>query len=407
MRRLGRSLIKLLRLALVCAVCAPSLAQAATVTVGQLSVPDGTCSTPRTRLQTGVASGTQYVAPAAGVITSWSFQTDASPPSVLKLKVGRNAGGGSYTITGEATAGTVAPGTVNTFSAGIPVGAGDLIGIYTSGGDCVTTTVNAADTEARADGEVPLGTTASFATFPNLRAPVTAQITLQPEVGSISPSSGANGTQVTIAGHDFLGATAVTFGGVPARSFTVTSDTSITAVAPAGPAGAADITVRTPGGKSPATAADRFTYVPTVTSVFPPSGTTDGGTHVSIVGRGFTGATAVRFGGVAAKSFKVKTDSTISAAAPSHAKGTVDVTVTGPGGQSQPTTDDQFTFIKFCVVPDVTGKHLKRAKKALKKAHCKLGKVRPKGQTTGTVKHQSRKPGTVLKAGAKVSITLG
>jgi hypothetical protein len=48
---------------------------------------------------------------------------------------------------------------------------------------------------------------------------------------------------------------------------------------------------------------------------------------------------------------------------------------------------------------------LKAAKKALKKAHCRLGKV--KGAKTGRAKHQSRKRGTVLPAGTKVKITLG
>jgi hypothetical protein len=66
---------------------------------------------------------------------------------------------------------------------------------------------------------------------------------------------------VTITGHDFSGATAVSFGGTPAQTFTVNSDTSITATAPAGSAGAVDVRVTTAGGQSPVSAADRFTYV--------------------------------------------------------------------------------------------------------------------------------------------------
>jgi RHS repeat-associated protein len=51
---------------------------------------------------------------------------------------------------------------------------------------------------------------------------------------------------VSINGSGFTGATAVLFGGIAAASYTVNSSTSITAVAPAGTAGAVDITVTVP-----------------------------------------------------------------------------------------------------------------------------------------------------------------
>jgi beta-lactam-binding protein with PASTA domain len=70
------------------------------------------------------------------------------------------------------------------------------------------------------------------------------------------------------------------------------------------------------------------------------------------------------------------------------------------------TSASRFTFDKVCIVPKLKGKKLKGAKKALQKADCRLGKVRPKGQTTGKVKHQSRKVGKVLPAASKVNITL-
>ncbi|MCQ8830789.1 IPT/TIG domain-containing protein [Streptomyces malaysiensis] len=86
------------------------------------------------------------------------------------------------------------------------------------------------------------------------------------------------------------GVTAVTFGSTPALSFTVVSATQITAVAPPGPAGPAQITVTTPGGTS-----NGVTYfyvgVPTLTAVAPPGSagpvnvtvTTPGGTSNSLV----------------------------------------------------------------------------------------------------------------------------
>jgi len=74
---------------------------------------------------------------------------------------------------------------------------------------------------------------------------------LPPEVTSVSPSLGAvrGGTSVTITGAGFTGATAVKFGSAQARSFAVSSDDSIMAVAPPG-SGAVEVTVTTSAGTS-------------------------------------------------------------------------------------------------------------------------------------------------------------
>ncbi len=82
-----------------------------------------------------------------------------------------------------------------------------------------------------------------------------------PVITSISPTAGptTGGTVVTIAGSGFSGATAVGFGSVPAESFSVTSDTTITAAAPDG-SGSVAVTVLGPGGTSAVTTAATFTY---------------------------------------------------------------------------------------------------------------------------------------------------
>jgi hypothetical protein len=72
---------------------------------------------------------------------------------------------------------------------------------------------------------------------------------LPPSVSSIGPSHGNAGTTVTITGGGFTGATAVRFGSAKARSFTVDSDSSITALAPPG-SGAVAVSVTTPAGTS-------------------------------------------------------------------------------------------------------------------------------------------------------------
>ena len=70
----------------------------------------------------------------------------------------------------------------------------------------------------------------------------------------------SGGSSVTITGKYFTGTERVTFGGDSA-SFTVNSDTSITATAPAGPSGeTVHVRVITQGGSSPAVDADRYTF---------------------------------------------------------------------------------------------------------------------------------------------------
>ena len=99
----------------------------------------------------------------------------------------------------------------------------------------------------------------------------------RPVVSALTPSHGplAGGTSVVITGTGLSGASSVSFGAVAATSFRVDSATQITAVSPAGSAGAVDVTVTTPGRTSAAGAADRFTFIGettvTVTSSANPS----------------------------------------------------------------------------------------------------------------------------------------
>ena len=70
-----------------------------------------------------------------------------------------------------------------------------------------------------------------------------------------------------------------------------------------------------------------------------------GGTSVTITGTGFTGATAVSFGGVAAAAFTIAGDTSITAVSPATTAGLVDVTVTSAGGTDVTGSFDQFTFV--------------------------------------------------------------
>jgi uncharacterized repeat protein (TIGR01451 family) len=171
---------------------------------------------------------------------------------------------------------------------------------------------------------------------------------IPPSVSSVSPPSGSTsgGTSVTITGTAVTGATGVTVGGAAATNVTVVSDTTITATTPAGSAGTVDIKVTTAGGTSPVSANDRFTYIapPTVSSVSPSGGPTAGGTTVTIAGTNFAGVTAVSFGATSATGFTVNGATSITATAPAHAAGQVDVTVTAGSVTSAISAADHYTY---------------------------------------------------------------
>ncbi|MBH0054920.1 IPT/TIG domain-containing protein [Salinibacterium sp. SWN139] len=152
-----------------------------------------------------------------------------------------------------------------------------------------------------------------------------------PTVSAMSPDLGpiAGGTDVTITGTGFTGATGVTFDGDAGTSFSVVSDTEITVTSPAHAAGAVDVVVEHAGGD---VSAGDFTYLatPSVTDLSPTSGPLAGGTEVTITGTGFTGATGVTFDGDDGTSFTVVSDTEITVTSPAHAAGDAAVVVVHP-----------------------------------------------------------------------------
>ncbi|HST70467.1 MAG TPA: IPT/TIG domain-containing protein [Solirubrobacterales bacterium] len=144
---------------------------------------------------------------------------------------------------------------------------------------------------------------------------------------------------------------------------------------------------------------------PAVTTILPASGPIVGGTPVAIVGSDFTEARSVSFGAVPAASFTVVNEGLITAVAPASATaGPVPVTVTTPAG----TATGTFSYTA-CVVPKLAGKKLKGAKKRIRKAGCRVGKVKFLGEATaktGRVVKQRPKAGKVLAPGAKVHLKL-
>ena len=260
--------------------------------------------------------------------------TYAARPAVTAISptAGPPAGGTTVTITGTDLTGATEVAFRNTAATSFTV---------------VSATEVTAVSPARAAGTVDVTVTTPGGTSLTTAAD---QFTYaaRPTVTAISPTAGppAGGTTVTITGTDLTGATEVAFRTTAATSFTVVSATEVTAVSPARAAGTVDVTVTTPGGTSLTTAADQFTYAarPTVTAISPTAGPVAGGTTVTITGTDLTGATEVAFRTTAATSFTVVSATEVTAVTPARAAGTVDVTVTTPGGTSLTTAADQFTY---------------------------------------------------------------
>lgn len=138
-----------------------------------------------------------------------------------------------------------------------------------------------------------------------------------PNITSYNPMAASTGTTVTITGTNFTGASNVSFGGTPALSFNVISNTSIQAVVGNGTSGTVSVTnaigTGTIGG---------FTYtgmvnsVPTITSFSPQKG--EVGSIVTITGINFNNVanSNIVYFGAAKAIISSATSSSITVAVP-------------------------------------------------------------------------------------------
>jgi hypothetical protein len=107
----------------------------ASVTIGQLAPeasPPAVCVNPDPydEVQPTVTSGKSYVVPTGGVVTSWSHKAAAGSGQKLTMKIFREVGDPNvYQVVGHDGPRRLAARTVNTFSASIPVRAGDVLGL--------------------------------------------------------------------------------------------------------------------------------------------------------------------------------------------------------------------------------------------------------------------------------------
>lgn len=168
--------------------------------------------------------------------------------------------------------------------------------------------VNAAGTQITTT--VPDNATSGFIVITTPAGLVqSARFVVLPAITGFSQASGPVGTQVTIFGHDFTGATAVRFNGTSATFNNVTF-TQLTATVPSG-ATTGPISVTIPDGTG--TSAGIF-YLPAIIISFSPN-MGNPLASVNIAGVNFTGVSQVFFNGVSAL-FQFNSDTSITAFIP-------------------------------------------------------------------------------------------
>ena len=266
-----------------------------------------------------------------------TYAWSAALPTPTVTKVARNygsaAGGATVTISGH------------NFTAANAVDFGAT--------SATSFQVNAAGTTIKAVTPPGSGTVDVTVTVGDFTSPASSadRYSYGPLINKVNPASGSSGgnTKVHIAGHNFTGATAVAFGGVPALAFTVNATgTAITATSPpevGSGVQAVDVSVTNTAGTG--TLAAGFTYaMPVVTKISPLSGPFAGGTKVAIHGLYFMGNTSILFGDLPAVGpITVNATGTVlTAYAPPGEPGAVDITVTTAAGTSDISANDLYTY---------------------------------------------------------------
>jgi hypothetical protein len=227
------------------------------VTIKPTGLPRGAYDLDRTLIDAthdGDAIGTSTVSGSTATlgftlagegVTLLTATRDAPAVTRLSATSGPGAGGDKVTITGTSLG----------QASSILFGAAPATGVSVNGAG----TKISAYAPSHRSGTVDVRVTTPWGT--STQGPDDLYTYEGPLVGGIAPKAGAAGTKVSVFGSDLQGATDVTFGAVPAQSFSGNrSGTEVTAYAPDQASGPVDIEVATPGGTSSMGAADQFTY---------------------------------------------------------------------------------------------------------------------------------------------------
>jgi hypothetical protein len=249
------------------ALMAPIAAQASTITVGSV-LPPGSTPTAFGQVETFFNTalpekGANLISPVAGAIVRWRIQDAEGGP--FYLRVLRPNGSGGYMAAGTSNPATPSGSGLQTFTANLPIEAGDLIGVDPTN---ITDKIGIAEVAGASYGFIfppPFdgATVAPSGTIAGREVELSAEVQPAPKISSIAPDFGpvSGGTTVTITGTDLASTSAVKFGTVPAASFKAESETKITAVAPpSATVSSVDVTATTLAGTSAVTKDDQFFY---------------------------------------------------------------------------------------------------------------------------------------------------
>jgi hypothetical protein len=345
-----------------------------------------------TSASAGSGSGSEVTGVSGGGVT-WASDTGFKQASngTADIWVGFGSSGGSSTVTAtlpsavagqmvvaevsgiastDGTGGTSGSSTSPTASLISPHAGDFLVGLVTTNPsslvqhpqpDWSTFSLAAATygTEWQSDvpsgSEAPVWNTSPSGNWIAVQAAFRAAV-VTPSVSSVSPNTGstAGGNAVTITGSSFIGVTSVSFGGTAATGFTVNSTTSITATAPASSVRTVDVTVTAGGNTSATNSGDHYSYVPVaqpvVTGLSPAFGSGQGGATVTVSGSSLLNASGITFGTRAGTIRSVNAGGTSLVASTPPGTGTVDVTVTTPGGTSATSAADRYTYQGYWMV---------------------------------------------------------
>ena len=313
------------------------------------------------------------------LVSTYTVNSTSSLTLVMPAAV--SAGAVDVTVTNSAGTSGLSPADQYTYVSPAPVVSGlSVTSGYSTGGTPVTITgLNLAGATAVWFGSLaatsfrlnsPTSITANSPAAPVGMVEITVQtpngisatsaadrftyLTPPPTVTGLSVTSGliTGGTTVVISGTQLPTATGVLFGTLPAASYTINANGTITAVSPAAGLGPVDVQVVSSTGTSIVTADDRFLYVnppAIVSSLSQSTGSTGGGDIITLTGSRFLGATDLLFGSTPAPSFTVSSDGTIVATTPTHSAGTVDVTVVNSSGTSATSAATRYNFLTTAI----------------------------------------------------------
>jgi RTX calcium-binding nonapeptide repeat (4 copies) len=183
---LGRTMGKLVRTIPVVALVTTALmvvpSGAGAVTIGQTAPTTTICTDGFSWVQPTVTSGSSYVVPSAGAVTTWvvtSWSTDASVGGgSLAMKVFRQIGDPAvYMAVGHDGPRPLTSGQLNTFTGiQVPVETGDVLGLFLETNARCANPVPGETPYIRFGNDLADGESDSFTAYPDFRLNISAQV---------------------------------------------------------------------------------------------------------------------------------------------------------------------------------------------------------------------------------------